>query len=343
MGRGREAVLMGSPARAALVLILCIPGFAPWATGRQYSSNDVSMIEVPPSLLRDLPLGAEAQDNLKHAIQERRYRQAETLLLEQSQQNPKSPALFKLLGAVLFLDGQYLNSAIAFKKSNALLPLDHPSRFTLAMAYVALGRNDWARKELEVLAASDERNAQYYYWLARLDYNDMDFTSSLANAKLALNVDPNFARAYESLGLTNEALGKSEEAIEAYQSAVRLSTNSRPPSPWPAMELGALLIKLGRLGEASSYLRQSVERDPQFPKAHFQMGLLLEKQGKLDEAIRELNQTAALEPSYPEPHYILGRVYREKGEEKAAAQAFRDFEELSRRQKSKEKLRQRSR
>jgi len=156
-------------------------------------------------------------------------------------------------------------------------------------------------------------------------------------------VDPAFARAYESLGLAYEAQGRLEEAIQAYKSAAQLGSNDGPASAWPAFELGALLIKLGRLSEASTYLRQSLERAPQFPKAHFQMGLLFEKQGNLDQAIAELTTAATLDPSYPEPHYALGRVYRVKGEEKASSQAFEDFEKLSLQQKSEARLRKRSR
>ena len=343
MDRATEPLSRAAAGQTLLVLVLCLTWIAPSAGGQAQTPENIPTIEVSPSLLWDLPLGSEAQDNLKRAIRERRYEQAESTLLEQTRQNPKSPELFKLLGSVLFLDGQYLNSAIALKKSEALSPLDNPSRFMLAMAYVALGRDDWARPELERLATSEERNAQYYYWLSRLDYNDMDFNSSLTNARLALSVNPNFAKAYESLGLTYEAIGRLEEAIQAYKSAVQLGSNDRYATAWPAFELGALLIKLGRLGDASAYLQESLEQAPQFPKAHFQMGLLLEKMGKFDQAIAELTKAATLDPSYPEPHYVLGRVYRLKGEGKASAQAFQDFEELSQQQKSKVRLRKRSR
>ena len=55
------------------------------------------------------------------------------------------PELLRLLGGVFFLRGNSLGAAIAFKKAEALAPLDERSRFTLAMAYVVLGRRDWAR------------------------------------------------------------------------------------------------------------------------------------------------------------------------------------------------------
>jgi tetratricopeptide (TPR) repeat protein len=332
--RAAEQFLMSASKRMPLIVLLCLTWISS-SWGQQRLPDGTSRLELTPSLFRDLPLPPEVEDSLKRTIQERHYEQAEIMLMKQSEHTPESAALFKVLGSVLFLNGQYVNAAIAFKKSDALHPLDNTSRFTLAMACVAFGRNDWARLELEKLAASGERNPHYYYWLSRLDYNDQNFASSLGNAKRALEIDPSFARAHESIGLSDEALGRYEEAVQAYRLAVQLSSSQRRASPWPAMELGALLVKLGRLEDASTYLRESMRRDGRFPKAHFQMGLLLEKQGKLNEAIAQLNEAAAVEPSYAEPHYVLGRIYRMKGEREAAAVAFREFYELSRRQKGK--------
>jgi len=73
------------------------------------------------------------------------YEQAETLLLEAADANPKSPEVLRVLGGVFFLRGRPLNAAVALKKAEALAPLDERSRFTLVMAYVALGHRDWAR------------------------------------------------------------------------------------------------------------------------------------------------------------------------------------------------------
>jgi Flp pilus assembly protein TadD len=73
------------------------------------------------------------------------YEQAQAMLVEEATRNPRSPELLRLLGGVFFVRREFLGSAIAFKKAEALAPLDERSRFTLAMSYVVLGRRDWAR------------------------------------------------------------------------------------------------------------------------------------------------------------------------------------------------------
>lgn len=297
--------------------------------------EDPSSLSIAPGSVPGLPLDPALRTNLEEAMRARDYDRAEKLLAEEIERKPQSPELLRFLGNVFFLDGKYLNSAVAMKKADAIAPLDDRSRFILAMAYVTLEHGDWARPELAKLARSDPRNALYPYWLSRLDYDEMQLNSAVANLQKARQLDPNFMKAYDNLGLCYEALGKLDDAIHTYQEAIRLNREKRLHSPWPSMNLGALLVKLGKLEEAETSLRESLKEDPQFPKAHFQLGLLLEKQKKKTEAVLELEKAAELDPLFPEPHYALGRIYRRLGEEKNAEKAWAAFQELSTREKAK--------
>jgi tetratricopeptide (TPR) repeat protein len=290
--------------------------------------QELTPADPGPVTLQNAPLDPARRGTLEAAIKSRDYTRAETLLLEDIGRNPKSPQLLTLLGSIFFMDGKYLNAAIAMKKAEALNPLDDRSRFTLAMSYVTLNRRDWARPELEKLAQRSPQNALYPYWLARLDYDEMQFGAAVTKLQRAIQIDPNFMKAYDNLGLCYEALGNHDEAVRTYQDAIRLNRQKNPSSPWPPLNLGALLIKLGRLEEAESILQESLRYDPKFPQAHCQLGILLEKQKKDTEAIQELNQAAALDPSYPEPHYVLGRIYRRIGDGKNAQMALSTFERL---------------
>ena len=213
-----------------------------------------------------------------------------------------------------------MNAASAIKKAEAIGPLQDHARFTLAMAYIVLNHRDWARPELQKLAQADPRNALYPYWLSRLDYDDHQYSAAIVKLQKALELNPNFIRAYDNLGLCHEAVGKYEEAIQSYQEAIRLNRERRLNSPWPPLNLGALMVKLGRLDEAGLYLRESLSFDAKIAKVHYQLGVLFEKQRKDDDAIEELNQAISLDSTYPEPHYTLGRIYQRKGDAKALKQ-----------------------
>ncbi len=305
---------------ALLALLLAAPA---WSQNVQ----DAPTAPSPPAT-SSLPLDPEQQQSLQESLKARNYAGAEKLLVAEIEKKPQSAELLKFLASVFFLDGRYLNTAVALKKAEKLAPLDNPSRFTLALSYIILNHRDWARPELEALANAEPRTALYPYWLGRLDYDAMQFTSAVANLRKALELDPAYMRTYDNLGLCYEALGQYDEAIKTYEEAIRLNRLKPQPSPWPPVNLSTLLIKLGKLEEADAALTESLRYDPRFPQARYELGLLREKQKRDDDAIAELNQAAELNPSYAEPHYVLGRIYQRKGDTKKAEIAFETFHRL---------------
>src|SRR5712691_3686314 len=93
---------------------------------------------VEAGAVQNAPIDATVRVALMDALQARDYAQAEKLLLKAIDQNPKAASLLTLAGSIFFLDGQYMNSAIAIKKAEKLAPLDNGCRFTLAMSYIRL-------------------------------------------------------------------------------------------------------------------------------------------------------------------------------------------------------------
>jgi tetratricopeptide (TPR) repeat protein len=208
-------------------------------------------------------------------VNSRNYPQAEELLAKAIEHQPKSYVLLAFLGRVFFLDGKYLNCAIAMKKAEAVTPLKDPERYILALSYINLNHPDWARSEFEVLTRSNPGNPLSTYWLGRIDYDGKQYQAAAAKFQKALDLNPKFMKAYENLGLTYEALGQYDDAIKTYTRALELNRKQPVPSPWPPLDLGILLVKLGRFSEAEFSLRESLHYDARFPKAQCHLGLLL--------------------------------------------------------------------
>ena len=265
---------------------------------------------------------------ISEALRAGDYEQAETLLLEAADANPKSPEVLRLLGGVFFLRGRPLNAAVALKKAEALAPLDERSRFTLVMAYVALGHRDWARPELAKLVEAAPANPLYPYWTGRLDFDDQQYATAVKSLLRAVELDPRFVKAHDSLGLCYEWLGRFDEAVRSYEEAIRLNGEQTKKSPWPSLNLGLLLARLDRLDEAEARFRESLACDPGFALAHYQLGLTLEKKGRATEALAELEEAARLDPASPEAPYALARLYRRGGDEAKADRALQRFQEL---------------
>ena len=278
--------------------------------------------------LSNTPLDMQQQQEIKKAVRRHAYTRAERLLLAEIGRHPHSPVMLRILGGIFFLDGKYLNSAIAYKKSEAIAPLDAPSRYTLAMAYIVLKHADWARPELEELARSEPRNALYPYWLSRLDYDAMRFNDAIQEDLQAIKIDPKLMKAYDNLGLCYEGLGQYGKAITSYRMAERLNQDNQTPSPWPCLNMGALLIKMGQLDEAEKSLREALRFDPKFPKAHFQLGILFERQGRYANSLAELQKAVEFDPAYADPYYVLGQIYQRLGDKNKADSAIETFRHL---------------
>jgi tetratricopeptide (TPR) repeat protein len=278
--------------------------------------------------LNDLPLDPSARQEIGAALKSHDYASAEGTLVQVADQHPKVPQIYGYLGRLFFVDGKYLNAAIALKKAEALQPLEERDRFTLAMAYISLERPAWARPELEKLAEVSPRNPLYPYWQGRLEYDAQNVPAAVARFEKVIALDPEFMKAYDNLGLCFEAMGKNDEAIQQYRNAVRLNREHNIRSAWPPMNLGTLLTKLDRLDEAEPLFRESLQFDANFAQSHYQLGVLLQKQNKIPAAVEELKRAAALDSVYSEPHYALARLYRRTGDLEQAQRELQIFQDL---------------
>jgi len=293
--------------------------------------QEESPIRVAPSETSDLPLDPVHRREFEKAMRERDYKRAETILVKEAEGDPKSSRAAKLLtkaGGIFFLDGQYLNAAIAYKKADTIAPLDERGRFTMAMSYVKLNRRDWAKPELEKLSSLDPKNALYLYWLARLDYDAQRYNAAIAGFQKVIELDPRMMRAYDNLGLCYDYLGKYDDAIASYSRAVELNREQAQPSPWPHVNMAISLMAVNRLTEDENHLRMAIAYDARLPQAHYQLGQALEKQAKYEDAIESLNRAAALDPAYPEPHYALSRIYQRQGKSEEAKKSVERFQQL---------------
>jgi tetratricopeptide (TPR) repeat protein len=309
-------------------LLAVLAAVAPAAAQEPPAARDPRQLEVIDGDLSAAAIVDERSARITEALHAGAYDRAEALLLEAAEAHPQSPVVLRLLGGVFFVRGRPLNAAVALKKAEAIAPLDERSRFTLVMAYVALGRRDWARPELAKLLEAAPANPLYPYWTGRLDYDDGQYAAAVKSLQRAIELDPRFMRAHDSLGLCYETLGRFDEAVRSYEEAIRLGREQKTRSPWPPLDLGLLLTRLDRLDEAEARFRESLACDSSFPQAHYQLGLALEKKGRASEAVAELEEAARLDPAYAEPQYALARLYRRGGEKEKAERALLRFQEL---------------
>jgi Tfp pilus assembly protein PilF len=294
----------------------------------QLPSGDMPAVQSPVA-----PAGLDPAlvQRVQSAVDNHDYVTAEKILLDEINLDPHSrraAALLAWIGTIYLQDHDPLSAAIAWKKSDAIMPLDASLQFSLAMAYVAIKRPAWARQQLEKLAAADPKNALYVYWLGRLDYDGHLYPSAMRRFQQAIVLDPTMARAYDNLGLVYYYQNQNTLAVEYFKKAIELERNSAHSSAWPYLNLAITEQFLNQNAGAEAHLRQALRLDPTLPQAHFQLGTVLEDDGKLEEATTELKEAARLDPTYPEPHMALARVYHKLGQESAAREEVRTYKQL---------------
>ncbi len=279
-------------------------------------------------LIDSLQLSADVAGQLRRAISGHDNVTAEKLLLAEIERDPHSAragALLAFAGSIYFRNQDYVNAAIAWKKSEAIAPLSASLRFSLAMAYVRMSHPEWARPVLDSLAAQDDKNALYPYWLGRLDYDGHEYNRAIEHFKHAIELDPKMARAYDNLGLCYYFQNQNELALTNYQKAIELESGSGHPSPWPYLNIAITQQFLNRLPDAEKNLREAIRLDPAFAKAHFQLGTVLEDSERPQPALDELRAAARLDPKYAEPHMAMARVLHKLGQEVAAREEVQTY------------------
>ncbi len=255
------------------------------------------------------------------AIAAHDYVAAEKVLIDAIERAPRSPhaaSLLAYLGSVYFLNQDYLNAAVAWKKADAITPLASGLRFSLAMSYIRIGHADWARPVLTLLSAQEPRKALYPYWLGRLDYDAHLYPEATRGFQRAISLDPTMARAYDNLGLCYFYQNQNALALENFNQAIDLDRKEQHPAAWPFVNRAATLEFLGRALEAEADLREALRIDPQVAQAHYLLGNLLQKKGALESAVQEELTAARLDAQYAEPHVALSRLYNQMGRKAAS-------------------------
>ncbi len=248
-------------------------------------------------------------NNLLEHYQTGKLEEAEELAKLLTQQFPKHPFGWKVLGAVFKQAGRVNESFLPLQEAVDLSPQDAEAHSNLGATLAELGRLEEAEASLREAIALKPDYAEAYYnlgntlkVLGRLDEAE-------ASDRNAITLKPGYAEAHYNLGNTLKVLGRLDEAEASYRKAIAL----KPDYAEAHSNLGAALKALGRLDEAEASYRKAIALKPDYAEAHNNLGNTLIELGRLDEAEASLRQAIALNPDLAEAHNNLGNTLLELG------------------------------
>lgn len=107
--------------------------------------------------------------------------------------------------------------------------------------------------------------------------------------------DPLDAREHNDLGVSYEAAGKTDRALESYAAAARKD----PSWDQPLINHGNALAAQENWPEAEASYRQALQRNPRNPEAMNNLAYTLLSRGKNDDALEWSATALAMEPGNP--------------------------------------------
>ena len=120
---------------------------------------------------------------------------------------------------------------------------------------------------------------------------------------------PSGFKPHNNLGNVYLDQGRINEAIEEFQTALKLNPNYVEIHG----SLGNVYLDQGRINEAIKEFQTALKLNSKDVKAHNNLGIAYEKQGQIDEAIKEYKLALTLNPNYAEVYGNLGNVYLDQG------------------------------
>ena len=264
-------------------------------------------------------------------------REAEERLNAAIKASGETPATLLVQARLLFKQRRFVESiqklerVIAAATDPSLKQLDAEAHKLMGLNLVLLNHLDLAEPFLKDAAAMSPNDHLTRFHLGTLYYTTSRFAAAETELREAVKLNPEFAKAHDTLGLALEELGNDEAALAAYRRAIELGERQKLRDPSPYLNLGKFLLAKNRLRESLPMLEKAVALDDKSAEAAFQLGKTLGKLGREAEAVKALNQAIRNDPDYAEPHYLLSRIYLNQGREEEARREMRIFQELRQR------------
>lgn len=210
-------------------------------------------------------------------------------------------------GLDLYEEENYKQALKEFRKGYhknpeyALLP------YMIGLCYQKLEEFDKAKEAFQETLSLTPEDTDALYNLARLYYNENNLEKALSYAELAdrLADEPGDDLISCLLGLVYEALGRSEDAIKAYEKSLSLNLDQ----PDIGLFLGQLYTKQQDYPKTIELYRKLLEVNPNHLALNYEISLCLAKVGDWEETIRYCKKVTELDPAFSKAYNQLGLAY----------------------------------
>ncbi len=266
----------------------------------------------------------------------------------QIEKTPNNPALYAQRGQLYYQLGGMDEAIADFKHALQLDSNQVEYWHQLADAYLDYYQSYNALKTMEWAAAKFPQRIPTLLKLAEFQLILKKYEAALRTLERIRKIDPLHTEMFYMFGLVFKEMGKTEQAINAFQSAVEQDADHL--DAW--LELGQLFAQqknpiamryfdnalridaanvmvlhakayalanyFDEVEQALEIYRKISRIDPQYPDAYYNAGLLLLDLHKPDEALKQFDLAVQVHPAFKEAWYYRGVAHELLGQLAAA-------------------------
>jgi tetratricopeptide (TPR) repeat protein len=145
-----------------------------------------------------------------------------------------------------------------------------------------------------------------------------EYKQALADYAQALELDPEYATAYNNRGNTYKAMGEYKQAVTDYSRALNLD----PEYTKAYNNRGNTYRAMGEYKQALADYAQALELDPEYATAYNNRGITYKALGKYEQAVADYTRALELDPKYVNAYVGRGSCYTAMGEYEHAVADF---------------------
>lgn len=228
------------------------------------------------------------------------------------------------LGADLRLIGDAAGSVRTFEQVEARDPSFEPAYCQRILAYVELGDHDRAEEMFYLGRLFKEHCPDCYHNLGLSLFERGRYERAIWCWRRTLDLDEAYPEVERRIAEALWHKGELEPARQHYLAALRRD----PGDTDTLLDLGELLVEMGRVDEAGEKFGRAIELAPERPAGYYHHGVWLTRDGTArgdaaERAMEAFRRALALDPTFPAAHLRLAELHHRRGERSAARRHLR--------------------
>jgi len=248
--------------------------------------------------------------------------------------NPNNGDLHFIIGMIYYeLDkmDELINAFNNAVKYGGVVLDEFGSEFYSYFAIAYLDKEEYLQAvNLSRKAISLDSKNYYPYYIAGLILNRLgQETVAISNFEKSIELEPDFYRAYNNLGVSYQHLEEFDKAKESYEKAIELVEEADVVYHKAHMNLGNTYSDLGQYEKALLFYKKGAELQPGDANVYYNPGNAYRKLNKHELAIDSYEKAIELDPNHDKAFNNLGIVYYNMGDYEKALELYEKAFEIN--------------